>query len=689
MTGQPILEVKGLSIDYATLDGPVRALRDVSFSVSKGEALALVGESGSGKSTVALATLGLLGREASIGSGCIMFAGRDLTAMPAGELAGLRGNRLSMVFQDPFGTLNPGMRVGLQVAEPLRHHKGIARDAALERVAAAFAEVGLPRPGELLSAYPHQLSGGMQQRVLIAAALICEPELIILDEPTTALDVTIEAQILDVLMDLRRRRDLAMLFITHNLGVVNRVCDRVCVLYAGQILEQGRKERTLAEPRHPYTQGLLGAIPRIGPDRPGRLAPIPGHLPSPGAMPTGCVFHPRCAHALERCRQEPQRLRPMDDGLVRCWRAEDIARAPAETSAPDLDQSERRMEPLLDLLDLRKTYALGRRIRLGGPGLIGVERREVNALNGVSLRVSAGEVVGLVGESGSGKSTLGRCIVKLVEASEGRICFDGKDVTHADGAKLQRFRSNVQIIFQNPASSLNPRRSVAETIGRSLDLLGETSKADRQVRIEELLRSVGLPAHFTQRYPHQLSGGERQRVSIARALAGDPRFIVCDEPVSALDVSVQATVLNLLSDLRERLQLSYLFISHDLSAVAYIADRIAVMYGGVIFEEGPTDAVLSRPNHPYTEALLSAVPTVDPDSARAERIALRDSPAGVPGASVGCRFQARCPRKMGRICEVEPPPLRRPRDNHWIRCHLPLDELGKPAAERRQAREPA
>jgi len=680
MNDEPLLKVEGLSVAYASPGGDVAALQDVSFQVAKGEALALVGESGSGKSTIALAVLGLLGAEATIRSGQILYAGKDLTNMPAGELGRIRGNRVSMVFQDPFGTLNPGMTVGRQAAEPLIRHQGLARDAAMERVVAAFAEVGLPRPAELVTSYPHQLSGGMQQRILIAAALICEPDLIILDEPTTALDVTIEAQILDLLMELRQRRNLAMLFITHNLGVVNRICDRVCVLYAGHVVEEGPKNLTLRRPRHPYTQGLLGAIPKIGPERHGRLSPIPGHLPAPGNVPKGCIFNPRCAYALDRCQTEPQSLRSMDGGSVRCWRAEDLPKFRHQAGViGEPSRSPGTGVPLLDVKEMRKTYPLGRRIKLGGPRLVSIERRDVNAVNGVTLRVRAGEVLGLVGESGSGKSTLGRCIVRLVDTTDGQIHFDGKDVTHARGDALHKFRGDVQIIFQNPASSLNPRRRVGATIGRSLDLLGKISKQDRQARIEELLQSVGLPPYFAERFPHQLSGGERQRVSIARALASNPKFIVCDEPVSALDVSVQATVLNLLSDLRDKLQLAYLFISHDLSAVAHIADRIAVMYGGVIFEQGPTAAVLSRPNHPYTEALLSAVPTVDLTLPEPERIALRDQSLGMKVATTGCRFHTRCPRKIGAICETEAPPLLEPSEGHWIRCHLPLDVLAYPA----------
>jgi peptide/nickel transport system ATP-binding protein len=679
MSGAPLLDVEKLGVRYATPAGDIGAVRDVSFSVDKGEALGLVGESGSGKSTVALAIMGLLGSEATISGGRILFGGRDLARLQASELRTLRGDRLSIVFQDPFASLNPGLTVGLQVAEPLIHHRGVPRREALARAEAALAEVGLPRPRDLLSAYPHQLSGGMQQRMLIAAALICEPDLIILDEPTTALDVTIEAQILDLLDMLRRRRKLAMLFITHNLGVVNRICDRTCVLYAGSVLEQGPKDLTLGRPLHPYTLGLLGSVPRLGRGRLSRLTPIAGRFPDLARLPPGCVFHPRCPHVLPECRIEPQLLRPLAGGEVRCWRAGSLPQGDHEAPQARGERPAQTQAALLAAQDIRKVYPLGARIRLGGRHLLRLERRETRAVDGVSLTIRPGEVLGLVGESGSGKSTLGRCMARLIDPTQGRILFAGEDVTAARGAGLRRFRGEVQIIFQNPTSSLNPRRRVGATIGRSLDLLGSVTGAGKQARIGALLDSVGLPAEFASRFPHQLSGGERQRVSIARALASNPKFVICDEPVSALDVSVQATVLNLLADLRDRLHLAYLFISHDLSSVAHIADRIAVMYAGVICEEGPTEAVLAPPFHPYTEALLSAVPSVEPASPERGRIRLRGDAGAPVGAPVGCRFHGRCPRKIGPICENEVPPRIEVGKAHWISCHLPIDDLTHPS----------
>ena len=675
----PLLAVESLTVRYAVQGGNITALRNVSFSIEKGEALALVGESGSGKSTVALAVLGLLGPEAFIADGRVVFEGRNLLDLPRTELRALRGDRLSVVFQDPFASLNPALTIGRQLADPLVHHRSAGRIDATAKARAALAEVGLPRPGELLDAYPHQLSGGMQQRVLIAQALICDPDLLVLDEPTTALDVTIEAQILDLLDNLRRRRGLTMLFITHNLGVVNRICDRACVLYAGSVLEQGPKSLTLGEPLHPYTRGLLNSVVRLGQARRERLMPIPGRFPDLRRLPTGCLFHPRCPHVLDACRTEQQVARPLSGGSVCCWRAGSL---PAEAhSVPPLvpPRAARREAPLLAARDLHKAYPLPRRLVLGGKSLLRLERREVKAVDGVSLAIKSGEVLGLVGESGSGKSTLGRCVARLIDMSSGRLDFHGRDVTVTKGAALRTFRSAVQIIFQNPMSSLNPRRRVGATIGRSLDLMDGAKTYDRQARIGDLLESVGLPADYAGRYPRQLSGGERQRVSIARALASNPTLIVCDEPISSLDVSVQATVLNLLADLRDRLGLAYLFISHDLSAVAHIADRIAVMYAGIVLEEGPTDKVLEPPFHPYTEALLSAVPSIEPVAEARDRIRLRGDGGGHEGAAHGCRFHRRCPRKIGPICEGAIPPVVRPAEGHWISCHLPLEELRHPA----------
>ena len=687
----PVLEVKALTVSYATQGGQVPALRDVGFTIAAGETLALVGESGSGKSTVALAIMGLLSSEATTHAGQIRFAGRDLRTLdPEGRRA-LRGDRIGIVFQDPFTSLNPGLRIGRQVAEPLVQHRGMSEATALEKALAALAEVGLPHPATVARAYPHQLSGGMQQRALIATALICDPDLVILDEPTTALDVTVEAAILELLDELRKRRRLALLFISHNLGLVNRICDAVCVLYAGSVLEYGPTARVLGDPAHPYAAGLLASMPRLdAAHRRARLEPIAGKFPDLEHLPSGCIFHPRCPHAEAACRDVRQELLPIAAGRrVRCWKAPAIlasaaAREEYEQPAAGSAQAPVSAPKLLEVRDLRTTYALPVRLvasRLTLPALpmrlpwLQLERPEVHALAGVSLSVAAGETLGLVGESGCGKSTLGRTIVCLQEPTSGSILFAGKDFAGLNQRALRSLRGKAQIVFQNPVSSLNPRKTVGAAIGRALANFSPLSGTMARARVGEILEQVGLSARYAERYPHQLSGGERQRVGIARALATRPQFIVCDEPVSALDVSVQATVLNLLADLRDRLGLAYLFISHDLSVVVHIADRIAVMYSGVICEEGPTDAILAPPYHPYTETLLAAIPSANPRALRPATIRSLSDPVSVSGVARGCRFAHRCARKLGDICERVVPPTIEAAPGHRIACHMPIAEL--------------
>jgi peptide/nickel transport system ATP-binding protein len=681
----PVLAVRALSVSYATRSASLRALRDVSFSIASGETLALVGESGSGKSTVALAVMGLLAREAIVEDGTIEFDGRDLAAAGRDGWQSLRGNRMSVVFQDPFTSLNPSIAIGDQVAEPLVVHRRQSRKEAVAKAVATLEEVGLPNAKEVARSYPHQLSGGMQQRALIAAALICEPGLIILDEPTTALDVTVEAGILDLLDELRHRRRLAMLFITHNLGLVNRICDSVCVLYAGTVLEQGPSAQILAHPAHPYTQGLLASMPRLDAERRrSRLRPIPGKFPDLSDLPSGCVFQPRCPHAETRCADAQTLERVDPERVVRCWKFSHIAgAAPSVVPHSTRPNGEGSRDPLLDVADLHKVYTLGLRAvsvrdeRTGRPRApwVTLQRPQVHAVNGVSLAIRRGETLGVVGESGCGKSTLGRCIVRLLEPSAGTVVFDRRDVSREPPSRLRTFRGRAQIVFQNPISSLNPRKTVGAAIGRSVANFSDLPLARRRERVARILEQVGLPASYAERYPHQLSGGERQRVGIARALATGPQFIVCDEPVSALDVSVQATVLNVLADLRDELRLAYLFISHDLSVVVHIADRIAVMYAGTICEEGPTDAVLAPPYHPYTETLLAAIPSPDPRVASRKASRVRTTFAMPERPATGCCFQHRCERKIGPICETVPPPALIAANGHTIRCHLPLATL--------------
>jgi peptide/nickel transport system ATP-binding protein len=676
----PVLGVESLTLEYPTGNGWMRALDDVSFEIAKGRALGLVGESGSGKSTTALAVMGLLAPEARIAGGRILFDGRSLLDLPEEGRRALRGDRISIVFQDPFTSLNPAIQVGPQIAEPLVLHRALSEgDAAIE-ARRLLDEVGIPRPEDVARAYPHQLSGGMKQRALIATALACSPELLVLDEPTTALDVTIEAQILDLLERLRRDRGLSMLYITHNLGVVARICDDVCVLYAGRVVESGPAGRVLHSPRHPYTKGLLASLPRVT-ERRHRLSPIPGRFPDLASPPSGCVFHPRCHFALEPCSTQ---LQVLSGGAhpARCWRADELegVQWPAPEPVADAAAADPGAvpAPLVETRDLARVFQMGGvfdslRLDWSGGFPLRFDPLRVRAVDGVTLEIAPGEVLGLVGESGCGKSTLGRMLVRLIEPSEGSIRIAGEDVGMLSGRALHEHRRIAQIIFQNPDSSLNPRKTVGEIVARPLVLFDLAKTGELDARVAGLLELVRLPASYVGRYPHQLSGGEKQRVGIARALATEPRFIVCDEAVSALDVSVQAYVLNVLADLRDRLNVAYLFISHDLSVIAHIADRVAVMYRGAIVEEGPVEEVLQPPYHPYTEALLSAIPEVGRPSAG--RIRLRGDAVEQDGEVRGCRFQHRCPRKIGAICETQAPPWQAASSTHRIACHIPLEEI--------------
>ncbi len=616
MSSTALLEIADLHVDL----GGTPVIEGIDLSVDAGEMLGIVGESGCGKSVTALAVMRLLAPEMRM-RGSVRLAGRELTGLSETEMQGLRGRDAAMIFQEPMTSLNPVFTVGDQVAETVLLHEEVSHRAALDRAAAMLDEVGLPAPREALGRYPHQMSGGQRQRVVIAMALICNPKLLIADEPTTALDVTVQAQILELLDRLRRDRGMAVLLITHDLGVVSQYCDRVAVMYGGRIVETATAGDLFAHPAHRYTGALLATIPAANP--PGvELPAIPGTVPPLGTAAFGVQLssalrrHGRC---LRRSGAGTGRRRP----------------------------SHRLLEPrgmsLLQITGLSKTYP-------------GPQGRVVQAVSEVSLTVEAGEVLGVVGESGCGKSTLGQAALRLIEPTAGEIRFDGQDLRKLSRAGMRRARQDLQIIFQDPFGALNPRHRVGRIVGEPLLVQHRMGRAARRARVAELLEMVGLDADAAGRWPHEFSGGQRQRIAIARALALEPKLIVADEAVSALDVSVQSQIINLIAALRRRLGLSLIFISHDLSVIRHVSDRVAVMYLGRIVETGPVEALMAAPLHPYTQALLAAIPR--PGAAR-PRVA---APGEVPDPSApppGCAFHGRCPQAM-EICRQVRPALLHP-----------------------------
>jgi peptide/nickel transport system ATP-binding protein len=654
--GQPVLELRNLAVAYR--GQPV--LRGVSLQVGAGEAYGLVGESGCGKSTAALAVMRALPRNGTVTAGQILVAGQDVAALDRAALRQLRARTISMVYQDASRALNPTLTIGRQMAEAF---EVLGSDRALAASRAMLDRVRIADPARVMGAYPHQLSGGMQQRVVIGMALAKDPALLVLDEPTTGLDATVEAQILDLLADLRRNHGTALLFISHNIGVIGRMCDRMGVLYAGTLVEEGETAAVLRHPLHPYTTRLLRCVPTAGRrKRDGPLDSIPGFLPPPGPLPPGCVFAPRCVRADDICRSVAPPI------------ARDSVAAAAGHSAlchyPGVELAEPRPVavracvtpggPVLRASGVSKSYGAGS------------SRRPV--LIDVTLTLAVGQTLGLVGESGSGKTTLGRVLLGLTAPDPGGVvALDGKALAPTARARSRADLKALQVVFQNPDSALNRSHTVRRLMTRPLARLAGLAGAALQARLDELLAAVRLtPAQLPMR-PAQLSGGLKQRVAIARAFAGQPRVVICDEPTSALDVSVQAAILNLLVDLQSREGTSFLFISHDLGVVRYLADRIAVLYRGRIVETGPADAVFDGPHHPYTEALLAAVP-----GAAGPPIVLPGDGAGVTGAA-GCVFRDRCPRKFGAICDTEQPKLTEQdgEAGHAISCHLPREALGR------------
>lgn len=656
------LELTDLSVAYRVSGRNRAVLRNLSLTIGQGEAYGLVGESGCGKSTVALTVVRYLPRNGSITGGAISLDGQDVMKLDAEALRRARAESVSMVYQDPGKALNPSIRVGRQLTE-IFELGGISGQAATDRAIAMLNRVRISDPTSVMQRYPHQLSGGMQQRVAIAMALANDPSMLILDEPTTGLDATVEAEVLDLIAQLRQELSASILFISHNLAVVSNMCDRVGVLYAGMLVEEGPTDVVFNDPRHPYTVALLRCLPRGGQRKDqGRLDTIPGFLPGIGADIKGCAFADRCALADDRCRSELPPLYDLGGRLSRCFHHDKAQALPRATPSDIAPAPKAAATPVLRVAGLNKTYAS--------------HGHALRAVKDVSLDLRPGETLGLVGESGSGKTTFARLLLGLVPPDAGgTIELEGKALAPRLENRSDDQIKAMQIVFQNPDSALNRSHSIRHLIGRALKRLAGLSGKALEARLNDLVRSVRLTDRHLAVKPRQLSGGLKQRVAIARAFAGDPRIVVCDEPTSALDVSVQAAILNLLADLQSKEDVSYIFISHDLAVVRYLSDKIAVLYLGRIMELGPSEDVFSGPHHPYTEALLSAVPKLD--QTETARIRLDGEIPSATNPPSGCVFHTRCPRKIGPICEQQEPPLSEAQPGHSIRCHIPYAELAR------------
>jgi peptide/nickel transport system ATP-binding protein len=672
VTDGPLLDVRDLRIAYTTRAGEAVVVPGASFQLRAGEALGLVGESGCGKSTVALSIVRYLGRAGRIVSGSVRFEGRELTTLDEAGLRAIRGRRIAMVYQDPMASLNPVMTVGRQLMEAPMAHDGASAAMARTRALAMLAEVKLADPEAVMERYPYQLSGGQQQRIVIAMALITGPALLIMDEPTTGLDVTVEAAVLDLVRELRSRHHSAILFISHNLGSVVRVCDRVAVMYRGELVEDGPVRRIFTNPRHPYTRGLLDCLPTLGSDKHGApLVPIPGQVESALARAPGCGFAGRCAHVeTARCTSRPipsVAVRGEPEHRVACVRADELPRWTRRTGGDVAHAAGGSDEPMVAVHHLTKIYEPKRRLLRGA-------RAPVRAVSDVDLVAARGRTLAIVGESGCGKSTIAKVLSGLEVATAGGVTLDGAEVgALAVDARSPALKRTLQMVFQNPDSTLNPSHTVGYAIGRALRRLQGRAPDDLAGGVARLLEVVKLSPGMAARMPRHLSGGEKQRAAIARALAGNPTVIVADEPVSALDVSVQAAIVNLLTEIQAARGATLVFISHDLAVVRYLADTVAVMYLGTIAEVGPVERVFAPPYHPYTEALLSAVPVPDPDRAVA-RIVLEGRVPSAGEIPRGCPFATRCPRRVGPVCDETPPPVQRFGD-HRIACHISGDEL--------------
>jgi len=678
----PVLEIEDLCLSYYTRAGEIPAVVDFSATLAPGESIGLVGESGCGKSTVAMAIMRYMGGNGAIVGGTVKFKGRDMATFSNEELRQIRGSEIAMIYQEPMAALNPSLTIGSQLMEVPITHDGATTDEAWARSVEMLSDVHLPDPKRVMDAYPHQISGGQQQRVVIAMALLSSPSLLLLDEPTTALDVTVEAGIVELIAELSRKFNTSLLYISHNLGLMLEVCDRICVMYSGEVVEEGHIDSIFSWPKHPYTHGLFGCIPLPHADKNARpLVAIPGQLPLPHERPSGCYFGPRCNFfKAGTCDQNLVKMRKVTDDedtahRVRCelWDSidHDVA-IPAGEVKPPAEIG----EAVLEVDSMQKYYEVGD--TSVAAMMSGKSTRYVKANEEITFSAGRGETVAIVGESGCGKSTFAKVLMGLEQATDGEVRMNGINI----GSLPVQQRSpeqlgSLQMVFQNPNDTLNPSHTIGAQIGRVIKKFGvESDPVKIQERVLQLLDIVKLPRDFAIRKPRQLSGGQKQRIGIARAFAGNPAMVIADEPISALDVSVAAAVTELLMDIQRDNQTTLLFISHDLSAVRYLADRVVVMYLGKLMERGTTDEVFSPPYHPYTEALLSAVPIADPQVEK-RRIVLEGNLPSALNPPKGCPFSTRCQRRIGEICDNEDPKVQFNADRHGIACHIPMEELRK------------
>jgi len=673
---QPVIQAKNVFIDYKIGKNWLNVIRDVSLQINPVQIHGLVGESGSGKSTIGLGMMRYLASNARISAGQILFNQTDLAQESTANMRKIWGSQISLVPQNPLDSLNPSMTIGSQMIELTQLHQSLDSRQAMQTAMQALESVRIADPEQILKRYPHELSGGMQQRVMIALALSTRPQLLILDEPTTALDVTTQAVILDLIRDLVKEEQAAALYVSHDLGTVAQLCDYVTVLYAGEVMETAPVVELYTKPLHPYTSGLLASLPSAARGDDSRLSTIDGVAPSLAERSSACVFADRCPVAIDKCHTEKPPLETTpEQRQVRCWRWQEIASGELILRNPPQDKYKsvppRRAHVLsINAVDKRfyEPNFLNR--------VLGKPLEFVQAVDDVTLSINERSTLGLVGESGSGKTTLARCIVALNSADDGELELCEIPISRQLTQRDKKTLSNLQMVFQNPHDALNPYQTVGQTIGRTIRVLNEQRSNPTEIKqqVIELLDAVGLTSEYYPRYPNQLSGGEKQRVAIARAFAANPALVIADEPTSSLDVSVQAMILNLLKDLRAKEGASYLLISHDLEVISYLSDWIVVMYLGEIVEEGDSNAIIQPPFHPYTEALWSAAPIPDPTIKR-KRIRLDGDVPSPRNKPSGCPFHTRCPRKIGAICEQEDPPLRDAGDGHLIRCHIPVDEL--------------